>query len=89
MMFEYGGNWSGWDLALMWVGMLAFWGVIIWVAYLVVAGPSRQRPKGEIHNPQLILENRLAKGEIDEDEYRRLRDVLVSDGRELVVGGGR
>jgi putative membrane protein len=89
MMFEYGGSWSGWGLALMWLAMVAFWGVIIWAVYLVVAGTSRHRTGGENDNPQLILDRRLAKGEIDEDEYRRARDLLDSSRRTLVGGGGR
>ena len=26
MMFGYGGGWPFWEVALMWVGMIAFWG---------------------------------------------------------------
>lgn len=89
MMFEYGGSWSGWGLALMWLAMVAFWGVIIWAVYLVVAGTSRYRTGGEIDNPPLILDRRLAKGEIDEDQYRRMRDLLDPNRQVLSGGGGR
>ena len=89
MMFEYGGNWSGWDLALMWLAMVAFWGVIIWAVYLIIAGVSRKRTDGGIDDSQLILDRRLAKGEIDEDEYRRTRDLLDTSRSALVGGGGR
>ena len=30
MMFWYGGGWPFWEVALMWVGMIAFWGLLIW-----------------------------------------------------------
>jgi hypothetical protein len=28
MMFGYGGGWPFWEVGLMWVGMIAFWGVL-------------------------------------------------------------
>jgi hypothetical protein len=46
MMFRYGeagGGWPAWAVALMWIGMLAFSGVLIWVGYTLM---TRGRPAG-------------------------------------------
>lgn len=68
-----GGNWWGW--LLMAVGMLAFWGLIIWAVLAVARGrvcPSDPpRP-----TPETILRERFASGEIDEVEYRQRLDAL-------------
>lgn len=29
MMFWYGAHWAFWQTGLMWVGMIAFWGLLI------------------------------------------------------------
>ena len=83
MMFWYGSGWAWWQAGLMWVGMIAFWALLIWAVYAVVksittrdAGqpePSGGRPAAD---PRRILDERLARGEIDAEEYRRLREVL-------------
>lgn len=58
--------------------MVAFWVAVIWVAVSVfqrLAGrPSGERDRPE--RPEEILARRYARGEIDEDEYRRRRDIL-------------
>ena len=85
MMFWYGNaGWPLWEVALMWVGMIAFWGLLIWAVYALVTRATR-RPSsgtgGEEHRGDdalRILDERLPRGEIDTDEYRRLRDVLAS-----------
>ena len=73
MMFWYGNGMSGWGYALMTVGMLLFWGLVIlgvvaMVRYLTrptrVTGPAEPRP-----TPEQILAERLALGEIAESEY--------------------
>jgi putative membrane protein len=85
MMFWNGGGWSFWEVALMWVGMIAFWGLLIWAVYALVTSAIRRpgpEPGGGEHrgdDAQRILDQRLARGEIDADEYRRLRDVLASN----------
>ena len=89
MMFWYGGGWAFWQVALMWAFMIAFWGLVIWVIYtLVVARRPGQGQRGEEHgagNGRRILDERLARGEIDTDEYQRLRDAMAAreDGRVL------
>jgi hypothetical protein len=39
MMLGYGGaggGWPVWAVALMWIGMLAFLGVLIWIGYTLM-----------------------------------------------------
>src|SRR5260370_22890532 len=33
LMFGYGGGWPFWEGALVWAGMVAFWGLLIWAVY--------------------------------------------------------
>jgi putative membrane protein len=82
MMFWNGGGWPFWEVALMWAGMIAFWGLLIWAIYALVTGATRRPgpgPRGE--DARRILDERLARGEIDTEEYQRLRDVLAGRSR--------
>ncbi len=81
MMFWNNSGWAWWQAGLMWVAMIAFWGLLIWGIYALVTGASRrtgepgrggQQPGGA----RAILDERLARGEIDAEEYRRLHEVL-------------
>lgn len=96
MMFEYGNNWPLWQVALMWAGMIAFWGLLIWGVYVVVTGARRRPANGDVDRSRgggraarHILDQRLAKGEIDADEYRRVRDLIGEDERVGVSTGDR
>jgi len=83
MMFWYGNGWAWWQAGLMWVGMIAFWALLIWAVYAVVKSITTRdvgqpEPGGhrQADDPRRILDERLARDEIDTDEYLRLRDVL-------------
>ena len=83
MMFWYGGGWAWWQAGLMWAGMIAFWALLIWAVFAVVkniatrdAGQPEPGGHRQAAGPRRILDERLARGEIDPDEYQRLRDVL-------------
>jgi len=97
MMFWYGGSGLAfWQVALMWAGMIAFWGLLIWAAYALITGarkPGTEHRSDTQHgaDARRILDERLARGEIDTEEYRRLREVLASgDGRSPAgTGSGR
>ena len=78
MMFWYGDGWASWQMSLMWVGMVAFWGLLIWAVYRLVTSSSPGSSDGQ-EDPRRILARRLARGEIDGDEYRRLRALLKAD----------
>jgi putative membrane protein len=94
MMFWNGGGWPFWEVALMWVGMIAFWGLLIWAIYALITSATRragaEAPGGEHGGDpaRRILDERLARGEIDTDEYRRLRDVLASGDDRSPAGSG-
>ena len=94
MMFWNGGSWPFWEVALMWVGMIAFWALLIWAVYALAITVTRRpgaESRGEEYSgngAQRILDERLASGEIDADEYRRLRDVLASGNDRNPAGRG-
>jgi len=63
----------------MGVGMWIFWiALIVLVVWAVTAAMTKKRPPpgdgGE--RPVDVLKQRLAHGDIDAEEYRRLRDEL-------------
>jgi putative membrane protein len=70
MMFWYGNGMSGWGYALMTVGMVLFWGLVIFGVVVLIRYLARssqgtaQRP-----TPEQMLAERFARGEIDEQEY--------------------
>ena len=77
MMYWYGG--SGMNYALMGVGMLVFWCLVVAGVVLLVRllAADRQSPPGvRPHDPTGVLRERFARGEIDESEYRERLKVL-------------
>ena len=83
MMFWYGDHTSWWGWVLMSFGMVMFWGLLIVGLVLLFravgnntgtvpgTGQGPARP-----TPEQILAERLARGEIDEPEYRARLDAL-------------
>jgi putative membrane protein len=95
MMWYWGSGVHWWGWLLMSLGMVAFWGLVIWAVWFVVTSLTHSsqsaRRSGEAKR---ILDERLARGEIDAEEYRRLRDLLRDDearpgDRQTPVGTGR
>ncbi|MGY2061632.1 SHOCT domain-containing protein, partial [Nocardia gipuzkoensis] len=84
MMWHDGyGYGYGWGWAVMGVMMVVFWGLVIAgffvvVHYLRTPGGGRSEPVGShgTQRAQALLAERLARSEIDEDEYRRRSAVL-------------
>jgi putative membrane protein len=77
MMFWYGAHWAFWQTGLMWAGMLVFWGLLIWGIYVLITTAVRRQPDaGHGDGARQILDQRLARGEIDPEEYQRLRDLM-------------
>ncbi|MFH7594800.1 SHOCT domain-containing protein [Streptomyces racemochromogenes] len=80
MMFWYDPDGSGWGWFAMTAGMILFWALIIAAAVLLVR--ALNRPQEHTHTPadapapEHILAQRLARGEIDADEYERRLAVL-------------
>jgi uncharacterized membrane protein len=96
MMFGYGGaggSWPVWAVALMWIGMLAFLGVLIWVGYTLMTRQHQQRrgDRGAYERRRGadaggILNERLARGDIDAAEYKRLRGLIAADDDQAPAG---
>jgi uncharacterized membrane protein len=89
MMFGYGGGgWPVWAVALMWAGMLVVLGVLTWGGYtLMTSGARRPHQKHPCpadlqdqsrgNDTRLILDERLARGQIDTEEYQSLRELIA------------
>jgi putative membrane protein len=75
MMYGYGNGIGGWGYALMAIGMILFWGAVIYgivalARYTRRDGPQRHEPVGPpAPGPERLLAERFARGDIDEDEY--------------------
>lgn len=71
MMYPYYGGSPGWGgFVLMTLGMVVFWGGLLAIVVVLL-----RRHDGTALR---ILEDRLAKGEIDTDEFERVRKTLRS-----------
>lgn len=89
MMFWYGSGWAWWQAGLMWVGMLVFWGLLIWAVYALITSLTRKPGPGH-HSDDArgILDQRLARGEISPEEYQRLRDLIGTGTHHAASGAG-
>lgn len=69
---------GGWSWVAMSISMLLFWGLVIWVVMAVVRNDRRRpvNPEPPIRDPEQILKERFATGDIDVEEYERRREVL-------------
>lgn len=70
MMGDWGMTLGSWIWMIVWVGALL---LMVW---LIVAGGRSERRE----DPLELLRSRYARGEISEDEYRRVRTVLTEPG---------
>jgi uncharacterized membrane protein len=82
MMFGYGTGWPAWGIALMWIGMIAFLALAAWLAYALITAQSGRPGRGRsTAGARSVLDQRLARGEIDAAEYERLRDLIAPRAR--------
>jgi putative membrane protein len=77
------GNWGAGEWLAMGTMMLVFWGLVIglvvWAVRSSRSGDQRGRPEGgRSSGADTLLAERYARGEIDEDEFLRRRDLLHS-----------
>jgi len=71
MMHGYGSFWSMILMIIFWVGLISF-GIFLITNFI----------NGGNKNTSLnIIQERLAKGEIDETEYERLKSIIKQDGK--------
>jgi putative membrane protein len=81
MVGWYGDHMTGWGYFLMGSSTLAFW-VLVVAAVVLLARSSNAGTRGGSRNPRdtaapdQILAQRFARGEIDDEEYRRRLDAL-------------
>ncbi|MBX9427020.1 SHOCT domain-containing protein [Streptomyces lateritius] len=84
MMFWYGDGMNGWGWFAMSAGMVLFWGLLITGAVMLFRAldRARERPRGfgPATSAEQVLGERLARGEIDEEEYRRRLAALRNAG---------
>ena len=82
-------GWAWWQMLLMWIGMIAFWALVICGIWALVMAATRRpdQDRGD-RSARHILDQRLAHGEIDIDEYRRRRDVIEPAGGPPLVDVG-
>jgi len=89
--YGFGGGGSHWGLVvLMIVAMIVFWGGVAWIVVTLVRHRgtppgSSTPPPGSFPSPPgadglRILNERLARGEIDEDDYTRRRSLIEGSG---------
>jgi len=79
MYWGGGGPGAGWGI-FMSVVMLAFWGGIIGLLVYAVRQIVQGHPEHRNSvDPKQILAERLARGEINEDEYRSRLELLTSN----------
>jgi putative membrane protein len=81
MMWWPDGGGSGWGWVAMTISMVLFWGVLILGGILLIR--ALNRPSGDSSaaprpTPEQVLAERFARGEIDEEEYRRRLATLSS-----------
>ncbi len=68
---------SGWGWTTMLISMLLFWGVLVAGGVLLVRALARPPDGRGGPSPEQLLAERYARGEIDEDEYRRRLATLA------------
>ena len=73
-----GWGWGAW-LPMM-LFMLVFLGVVVWAVVMFTRSwtsrPSDHDHVEHVTDPRRILDERFARGEIDEEEYRKRKAVL-------------
>ena len=88
MMWYWGSgmHWWGWLIGA--VMMVALWGLVVWGFWFFATSLMRGSTRGpHRQGAREILDERLARGEIDADEYRRLRDLIRGD--DVYAGNGQ
>ncbi|MFI9048464.1 SHOCT domain-containing protein [Streptomyces sp. NPDC053427] len=90
MMFWYDHGAGGWGWFAMTVGMVLFWALVVTAGVLLFRALARTAPPGGEHTgrrgdrppggptPEQILAERYARGEIEDEEYRRRLATLRS-----------
>ena len=80
-------GWDGGMSAVGWTLMIIFWIALVALIGLAIvrlvpssSGRADDGRGSERPSPERLLDERLARGEIDLDTYRRLREALAARG---------
>ena len=77
MMYWSGMGWGGW--IMMTVTLFAFWALVAaGIVALVRSTHSDPAPHDRRKDARQLLDERFARGEIDEDDYNRRRELLIT-----------
>ncbi len=83
MMGYYDGDWGLGDWLAMSAMMLVFWGsvivLVVWATRSFRSGDQQAGGRGA--GPDEVLAERYARGEIDDEEFHRRRELLHSTRR--------
>jgi putative membrane protein len=68
-----------WMWVVMGLGTIGFWLLVAYLVRMVMDGGSSRAagPRVEAPEPLRLLDERLARGEIDAEEYQRTRNMLT------------
>ncbi len=77
--YHDGTGWGGW--LVMALAMVAFWALVVLAVVALFRGVTQGRGLGSQQDPMEILDQRFARGEIDEDEYHARAAVLRTSVR--------
>jgi putative membrane protein len=72
--YHDGVGWGGW--ILMTLVMVAFWGLVVFAGLALFRTQRSGESNPDRRDPMQILDERFARGEIDEDEYHARSSVL-------------
>jgi putative membrane protein len=76
MMWWYGNGMGGWGYGLMVGANLLLWALLVAGVVALLRRSARSTSAEPRPTPEEMLAERFARGDIDEEEYRRRRDVL-------------
>ncbi len=74
MWWNGGAGWAGW--LLMSVGMVAFWFLVIIAIMALLPGVQDDRRGPEPKDSLRVLDEQLARGELEVQDYRTRRELL-------------
>jgi putative membrane protein len=76
MMYWNGMGWGGW--LMMTITVVAFWALVAAVVVALIRATRSESPRHDRHKDALeLLDERFARGEIDEEDYHHRRDLLT------------
>jgi putative membrane protein len=89
MMFWPDHDLSAWGWVVMSVSMVLFWGLLILGGVMLVRALTRPSDSARASvrpTPQELLDERFARGDVDEEEYRRRSGILAASRRSTPDG---